>query len=421
MTRFSSWSSGTAAFLVFGMTAGAVAPIVISAPAKAATFSDINNHWARPFIEGLAQSKIINGFSDGTFRPNQPVSRAEFAALIQALNVQENRPRRTFNDVPNKYWAKSAIEKAYATGFMSGFSNGTFRPDEKMTKVQALVSLASGLRLKNNGDTQTVLSVYRDSNDIPNYAVDQVAAATTKSLVVNYPIVNQLKPNQLLTRGDLAAFIYQSKVNFGDFQPLDSQSAASSYIVGSASKDNQSLTLKIPKGSQINVSYPSFPRVVVTPDETLNMTLTVANDIKNSQGNVLIPKNSKIEGQLIPRYSGNDVLGTQFVTQRIIIGNDSYNDLNATSSLITAQQSSNVSGQSWREAAMTTAAQAIIARVSGRKVNFGDLLTSVLTGQVVNNQPQGKDKLIVIEPQKDLTLTVGSDFYVNALASAQVQ
>lgn len=59
MSRFSGFSSGTAALLVFGMTASTVAPIVISVPAQAATFSDVNNHWARPFIEALAEAKLL--------------------------------------------------------------------------------------------------------------------------------------------------------------------------------------------------------------------------------------------------------------------------------------------------------------------------------------------------------------------------
>ncbi|GAB4196232.1 MAG: hypothetical protein Fur006_43480 [Coleofasciculaceae cyanobacterium] len=83
MLRFSGLSSGTAALLVFGMTASTIAPIVISVPTQAATFSDVSNHWARPFIESLAEAKIVNGFPDGTFKPNQPVTRAEFATLVQ--------------------------------------------------------------------------------------------------------------------------------------------------------------------------------------------------------------------------------------------------------------------------------------------------------------------------------------------------
>ncbi len=420
MARFSAFSSGTAALLMLGMTTSAVAPIINSAPATAATFSDVNNHWARPFIESLAQAKIINGFPDGTFKPDRPVTRAEFAALVQAaFQGTEMRDLRKFNDVPNKYWAASAIEKAYSTGFMSGYPNNMFRPEEKIPKVQALVSLANGLQLKNNSDTQTVLNTYRDSNEIPKYAVDQVAAATTKNLVVNYPNVQFLNPNKVATRADVAAFIYQAKVNLGQLPSLDSQLSASNYIVGGPSKASNSVTMKVSKGTQINVKYMPSQKVVVTPGETLNMTLMVANDVKNTQGEVLIPKNSQIEGQLVSRYNGSNFIGTQFVAQKLIIDKQSYNNINATSSTIKSQQPSNVIGQTLQNAAMTAAAQAVLSKITGQGINVGDILSSVLIGQAQNNQPQANDKVIIIDPQKDLNLTLGSDFYVNTIANAQ--
>lgn len=420
MSRFSSFSSGTAALLLFGMTASTLAPLVISVPANAATFSDINNHWARPFVEALAEAKIVNGFPDGTFKPNQPVTRAEFATLVQAaFRSQDIRESRKFNDVPNRYWASPAIEKAYSSGFMSGYPNNMFRPQEQIPRVQALVSLANGLNLKNNSDTQSILNVYRDSNEIPQYAINPVAAATEKNLVVNYPNLNFLNPNKVATRADVAAFIYQAKANLGELPPIDSRLSASNYIVRGVSSENPSLTQRIPKGTKINVSYTPSQRVVVTPGETLNMTLMVANDIKNSQGEVLIPKNSQIEGQLVSRYSGNDFKGTQFVAQKLMIGNKSYNNINASSALINTEQPTNIIGSTLQNTAMTVAAQAALAKITGQRMNVGNILNSVLMSQAQSSKPQDRDRLIIIEPQKDLNLTLGSDFYVNTVASVQ--
>jgi hypothetical protein len=67
-----------------------------------------------------------------------------------------------------------------------------------------------------------VLSVYRDLNDIPNWALQDVAGATQKQLIVNYPQQNQLNPNQVATRADIAAFVYQALVNAGKAQAIDS-------------------------------------------------------------------------------------------------------------------------------------------------------------------------------------------------------
>jgi hypothetical protein len=146
------FSSASAALLAFGFTAGAVTPITISTPASAQTtapspgatanFPDVgSDYWAQPFIQALAQRKIITGFADGTFKPNNPVDRAEFAAMIQkAFNQSPVRQLSAggFRDVPRDYWAASAIQEAYETGFMNGYPGALFQPNQPIPKVQAI-------------------------------------------------------------------------------------------------------------------------------------------------------------------------------------------------------------------------------------------------------------------------------------------
>lgn len=229
-----------------------------------------------------------------------------------------------------------------------------------------------------------------------------------------------------MTASAVAPIVTSTPATAATFSDVNNQLARplseSSYIASSVSIENQSLKLKVAKGSKIDVIYTTSKKVVLTPSETLNMTLLVAKDIKNSQGQVLIPKNSKIEGQLISRYSVNDFKGAQFVAQKLIIGNKSYNNINATSALIKNQQSTNNIfgiGKTLQNATMTVAAQAALAKITGQRMNVGDILSSVLTSRAQDNQPKDNEKLIIIEPQKDLSLTLGSDFYVNTVASAQ--
>ena len=415
MNRF---SSGTAAFLALGITASAVAPIVISLPATAQTsFSDIRNHWARPFIETLATERIISGYQNSrNFKPDQPVTRAEFAALVQAAFPEQAEVRSsggTFNDVPTKHWARDKIQKAYRTGFMSGYTRTNFRPDLKIPRVQALVSLASGLELEPQGSTTTILRNFRDADDIPDYAIDKIVAATENGMVVNHPSVNNLDPNKNATRAEVAAFIYQAMVHEKQLDPISSSETAARYIVGGTSGNNQATGLRVPRNTTISVLYEPTDKLVVTPSETVNITLRVAADVKNSQGDVLIPRDSEIEGQLIPRYNGSQFLGTQFVADNLIVGNQSYDNLNVASSLLTGQKPSTVSQQTLGNVALTTAAQAILARATGQTFNVGDILTSILTGQAPSTGAQ-QDNLIIIDPEKDLKLTVGSEFYLNS-------
>lgn len=174
------------------------------------TFSDIQNHWAKASILAAAQRNIFKGYPDGTFRPLSPVTRAEFAAIISvALPKQPpSRPGITFTDVAANHWAAKAINQAYQTKYLSGYPNNLFKPNQLISRVQVLAALASGLNYQVTADaTNTVKKYYDDFGQIPNYAVNAIAAATEKAIVVNYPDIKSLQPNQNATRGDIAAFI----------------------------------------------------------------------------------------------------------------------------------------------------------------------------------------------------------------------
>ncbi|WP_414517296.1 fasciclin domain-containing protein [Nostoc sp. PCC 9305] len=254
MSSLFRWSSTKVTLLVLGMTAATLTPIVISAPASSQTpvpsatpapatpsptstvnLSDVSSdYWARPFIQALAENNVISGFPDGTYRPNQPVTRAEFAALIQKAFSNQNRVRQLsaggFSDVPANYWAAAAIQNAYETGFLAGYPGNVFRPNQEIPRVQGIVALSSGLGLT-GGDTSTLTTYYNDASAIPEYAVGSVAAATVSNLVVNYPDVKQLNPQQSLTRAEAAALLYQALVKQGRVQPIASNLPASQYIV----------------------------------------------------------------------------------------------------------------------------------------------------------------------------------------------
>ncbi|MBD2774011.1 fasciclin domain-containing protein [Iningainema tapete] len=251
MCSLFSWSSASTALLALGVSVGIVTPTIISHPASAqvtsptttptttiaSTFSDVDpNYWARPFIQALAEKNVITGFPDGTFRPNQPVERSEFAAMIQkAFNQTQVRQLSPggFRDVPADYWAASAIESAYETGFMTGYPDNLFQPNQQIPKVQAIVALVNGLRLTASNNVSDVVSTYyTDATAIPNYAIYEVAAATQGNIVVNYPDVRVLNPLVPLTRAEAAALLYQALVKQGQVQPLASNVLATQYIVG---------------------------------------------------------------------------------------------------------------------------------------------------------------------------------------------
>lgn len=95
------------------------------------SLSDIQGNWAQSFIEPLAALGVIKGFPDGTFRPDAPVTRAQFAAMIQkAFRKNPIRNGIQFVDTPAYYWGNGAIQSAYEMGFLEDFLVGSSSPSK---------------------------------------------------------------------------------------------------------------------------------------------------------------------------------------------------------------------------------------------------------------------------------------------------
>ena len=188
---------------------------------KLTAFVDTQSNWAKTYIDALAAQNIISGFEDGTFRPNDPVTRVQFAAIVsKAFGTPAQRPRITFSDIQPSFWGAEAIQVAYEKGFMSGYPDNTFKPNQQIPRVEALVTLASGLQFSSTG--ADVLSYYQDAARIPDWAMGAIAAATENQIVVNYPRVKDLNPARPTTRAEVAAFVYQALVNAGRLPTIPS-------------------------------------------------------------------------------------------------------------------------------------------------------------------------------------------------------
>src|SRR5699024_823684 len=92
-------------------------------------FTDIKSNWYNSAINAVTEKGLMQGYPDGTFNANAPITRAEFAQLIKNINhksyINKGLP---FEDVRG-HWGYPAIDKAYSTGLITGYPDGTFRPD----------------------------------------------------------------------------------------------------------------------------------------------------------------------------------------------------------------------------------------------------------------------------------------------------
>ncbi|HEY9643656.1 MAG TPA: S-layer homology domain-containing protein [Coleofasciculaceae cyanobacterium] len=176
----------------------------------APAFPDITNHWAKTAILALADRNVVHGFPDGSFRPDAPLTRAEFAALMYVSfpAAQPVRPAVYFPDVPKTHWAYSAITWGYERGLFSGYPEGYFQPDLLIPRMQVVSVLVTALHLPTPTKSDETLNLYfDDAAEIPNWVRWAIAAAVIDNRLVNYPEVRKFRPTPNTTRGELSALL----------------------------------------------------------------------------------------------------------------------------------------------------------------------------------------------------------------------
>lgn len=121
---------------------------------NASIFSDIKNHWAKGYINALNMLGVIGGYGDGTFRPDDKITRAEVITIISRIIDEkrvEDKTNTRFDDI-NNHWAKNHIEKWAKKGIINGVKPNKFAPDKKTTRAEAIVILIRALKLNKRID-----------------------------------------------------------------------------------------------------------------------------------------------------------------------------------------------------------------------------------------------------------------------------
>jgi hypothetical protein len=163
---------------------------------------------------------IIGGFPNGTYEPNRPITRAEFAGIVgKAFEKPKVKQAQPFKDIAGGYWAKGAIDEAVQSGFMNGYPGEVFQPDQQIPLVQLQTALITGLGLTAKGNVDEILTKYQDADQIPKWARPKAAAAAEADIITGNPSPQRLEPNRVATRADAAALIYKAMVRDGRITP----------------------------------------------------------------------------------------------------------------------------------------------------------------------------------------------------------
>lgn len=187
--------------------------VFVSQNALAAiNFADVTgNYWANQYIQYLSGRNIITGYPDNTFRPNKPVTRAEFAVMLAKSKGMATGAGggQVFNDVPASHWAAQAIQSVANQGWIAGYPGGMFLPNQNisMAEMYTILAKAANQPQVSATEAETVLTGFQDAAMIPAWARVPVATAIRAGINVDELSANNILPNTQATRASVATSI----------------------------------------------------------------------------------------------------------------------------------------------------------------------------------------------------------------------
>lgn len=171
--------------------------------ARAATFKDINKHWAQAYIEKAVAKGLVKGFSDGTFKPDKPVTRAEFTAMANRMLGNTGYETLRFSDVSRTEWYYNDIAKALAATYVGGYNDGTFKPEYPATRQEAAIMISRFIPV---AGTRGSISGFKDASTIANWASEAVGKVAARGYLNGYAD-GQFHPTDPITRAMLAKIL----------------------------------------------------------------------------------------------------------------------------------------------------------------------------------------------------------------------
>ena len=177
--------------------------LVPAAQVSATDFSDTRGHWAEGYINRAANHGFVTGFPDGTFRPDDPVTRAQFTAMVNRALGNTGTTGLTFTDVPHYEWFHADVARAFAAAYVGGYEDNTFRPNNPISRQEAAVMISRIIPAHNVAGN---LNAFPDRGDIADWAFSALQKVNGKGYMGGFDD-GRLHPRANLTRAQTAKII----------------------------------------------------------------------------------------------------------------------------------------------------------------------------------------------------------------------
>ncbi|MFI3210080.1 MAG: S-layer homology domain-containing protein [Peptostreptococcaceae bacterium] len=165
---------------------------------KIEAVTDISGHWAQSEIASFIEKGFIGGYEDNTFRPNNQITRAEFVTIFNKFFGLTNTSGKVFSDTTN-HWAKDSIDIAVTNGITNGLSATMFGPNDPLTREQAATMISNYLKLADTN--HNTISAFKDVASISSWAKDSVEGIVENGYMGGYSD-STFKPTNNITRAE---------------------------------------------------------------------------------------------------------------------------------------------------------------------------------------------------------------------------
>ena len=293
----------------------AVLVFSVALPAMAFQFPDVpTNHWAAEQMDILSDKGVIVGYPDGTFRPDENVTRAEFASMaIKALGQEHTSVAQpvNFTDITEDFWAYDAIQKSVFFDLISCPPSGEpFRPDDTVTRAESITVAVNALTTEQISEAKAkeVLSKYADAASVPESFLIPAGKSEILNMLVVMPTDGKasLEPTRPATRAEVSVILYkmmeQAKLNpNAKLAEAMRNKTGEGFVVDNASVQGNVGT--IPEGTLLPVKVTKY----LSSQSNHSGDLYVASNQENfvtKDKFILIYKGATLKGQLLDVRDG---------------------------------------------------------------------------------------------------------------------
>lgn len=258
-----------------------------------ANASDIKDHWAKGIIETWISNGFISGYPDGSFRPNNSITRAEFMVLVNKAFGFTERAEISYKDVSESQWYYNTVARATAAGYMGGYPDGSMKPNHPISRQEVSVVLS---KLTNMLQNPSAINSFTDASDITNWAKGYVGATAAKGYMRGYPD-GSFKPTNNITRAEAVATLNKALTVEADEEEQEEKDAAEIVYDEAGTYGPRTGTTIITKDVIVKAEGVTLENMVIEG------SLTIAEEVGDGDVNL---NNITVKGETFIRGGGKD-------------------------------------------------------------------------------------------------------------------